>query len=98
MRTEPHNPDGLGDRPHTVYDMPPRGHDYWAAVTDVPCPVHGCGQTVVHYEAGYVPGYRVCMAPAPGAPGMFQVDTLRHRFLAKGRLGAATLVLLEEGS
>lgn len=33
--------------------------DYWAAVTDVPCPA--CRQgTVRWHEAGYVPGWRRC--------------------------------------
>ena len=33
-------------------------HDYWASVTDVPCP--SCEGTVRWAEAGYVPGYRIC--------------------------------------
>lgn len=68
-----------------MYPMPPRGLDWWAAVTDVPCPVADCTQTVVWYEAGYVPGYRVCMAVADDdAPGAATYDhgTRRHRFLA----------------
>ena len=25
-----------------------------------PCPARGCGRALVWYEAGYVPGYRIC--------------------------------------
>ena len=32
--------------------------DYWNQVAFTPCPL--CGAPVVWYEAGYVPGYRVC--------------------------------------
>lgn len=65
------------------YPMPPVSeHDYWSAVTGVPCPTDGCDQTVVWYEAGYVPGYRVCMKALGG--GRFDEGTLRHRFIAKG--------------
>lgn len=32
--------------------------DYWAEVDWLPCPV--CAAPVIWYEAGYVPGYRVC--------------------------------------
>jgi hypothetical protein len=35
--------------------------DYWVQVDWTPCPV--CGAPVVWYEAGYVPGYRVCGRP-----------------------------------
>lgn len=35
--------------------------DYWRQVDWTPCPV--CGAPVVWYEAGYVPGYRVCSQP-----------------------------------
>jgi len=39
--------------------MPSKGWDFWAAVTDVPCPF--CENGIVRWaEAGYVPGYRVC--------------------------------------
>lgn len=39
---------------------PPAGADYWASVTDVPCP---CGHgTLRHAEAGHVPGWRECDA------------------------------------
>lgn len=62
-----------------AWAMPPRHPtDAWAAITGAPCPVHGCGQTLVWYEAGYVPGYRVCMAA--DRKGGFVHRTLRHRF------------------
>lgn len=78
------NPDGTGSRLVPIYRMPPRDpHDIWADISSraapVPCPVPGCAQELVHYEAGYVPGYRVCMAPAPSGHGHL-VDTLRHHF------------------
>jgi hypothetical protein len=60
--------------------------DYWAAVTDVPCPVEGCPQRVVWYEAGQVPGYRGCTRSGPPDP------TIRHRFLAGGTAAAPTLI------
>lgn len=108
MRIEQYNLDGTGSRDHEVYDMrrgpeillwpdnrPSGQHEYWPAVTDVPCPVEGCGQTVVWYEAGYVPGYRVCMRPT-GQPGVFDHDSIKHRFLAKGTAEAPTLVRDDE--
>ncbi|MEI8017497.1 MAG: hypothetical protein WCH39_04810 [Schlesneria sp.] len=39
-------------------EYPQEHPDYWATVDFTPCPV--CGAPVVWYEAGYVPGYRVC--------------------------------------
>lgn len=88
MRIEMHNLDGTGPRRTHVYDMPPasvttRGPspqtipDYWAAVTDVPCPT-GCGGTVRWAEAGYVPGYRIC-------------DRCRRHFLAAGTIDKPAL-------
>ena len=74
-----------------VYQVPPASNgDYWTAVSDVPCPVPGCGQTVVWYEAGYVPGYRVCMARSAAGDG-YAHDTLRHRFTAGGDAAHPTL-------
>src|ERR1700736_1712597 len=60
---EPHNLHGTGDRRHTVFVLPDRGdrqneYDYWALVTDVPCPACSDG-TIRWHEAGYVPGYRM---------------------------------------
>jgi len=34
------------------------GHAYWEQVAFTPCPK--CGAPLIWYEAGYVPGYRVC--------------------------------------
>lgn len=87
-----------------VYDMPPAAllddatgaprpdwpRSYWPAVTDVPCPVRGCDQAVVWYEAGYVPGYRVCMRAI--CDGRYDMATIRHRFLASGSADRPTLV------
>jgi len=95
LRIEPRNLHGRGDEPCEVYDMPTQAGAtaWWDAVTSVPCPVDGCDQTVVWYEAGYVPGYRVCMARLAGEEHTFDRDTLRHRFLAGAALGGGqTLV------
>jgi hypothetical protein len=84
-----------GDRLHEVYEVPRRGLDAWDAVTDIPCPVDGCQQTVVWYEAGYVPGYRVCMAAVGvDAKGIrtFDYGTLRHRFVADISVVPAILI------
>jgi len=68
-------------RPTTVgYEMPARDPwDMWADVTGAPCPAPGCDQILVWYEAGYVPGYRVCMRAI--ASDTFARQTLRHRWL-----------------
>jgi hypothetical protein len=51
---------GDGSKSHVVYDMPMLDpHDYWASVTDVPCPACHTGKIRWH-EAGYVPGSRIC--------------------------------------
>lgn len=89
MRFERHDIHGGGTVDCPVYDMRPKP-DYWAAVTDVPCPVRGCRQTVLWFEAGYVPGYRVCMARVTN--GSFDADSLHHRFLAGGDTAAPTLI------
>ncbi len=34
---------------------------WWERGDWVPCPHHGCGAPLVWYEAGYVPGYRICL-------------------------------------
>jgi len=39
-------------------EYPQEFPDYWLQVDFTPCPV--CGAPVIWYEAGYVPGYRVC--------------------------------------
>lgn len=67
------------------------GPEYWASVTDVPCPVPGCGQTVVWWEAGHVAGYRVCLGAGPD--GHLDCDTLRHRFVSAGNTQDPCLIL-----
>lgn len=89
------NPDGEGVATYTAYRMPPaHPDDPWADITGVPCPVAGCDQTLVWYEAGYVPGYRVCMARAGTG---YAARTLRHRFALDrdSAPGTMTLILLE---
>lgn len=71
------------------YPVPPHDKGFWASVTNIPCPIPDCEQELVWYEAGYVPGYRVCMKPLK--PGTFDHKTLHHRFLAEGTAEAPTL-------
>jgi hypothetical protein len=87
MRYEMHNLDGQGSKRCAVYDLPCKAMtqqgadgmlDYWAAVTDVPCPCCD-GGTIRWAEAGYVPGYRVC-------------DGCGRHFLAKGTGEKPTLI------
>lgn len=58
-------PQGLGLR---MADEPPYPREFPEAVAwyergeFVPCPSRGCGRALVWYEAGYVPGYRICTA------------------------------------
>jgi hypothetical protein len=70
---------GTGDECWDAYDMPVNTDFPWSSITDVPCPVDGCGQMLVWYEAGYVPGYRVCMARYDESH--YDPATLRHRFV-----------------
>jgi hypothetical protein len=51
----------LGLRLAVEPEYPMEHPDYWRQVDFTPCPV--CGAPVVWYEAGYVPGYRVCAKP-----------------------------------
>jgi len=70
---------GTGDVEMDGYVMPPRDpFNIWAAVTGAPCPAEGCTQELVWHEAGYVPGYRVCMARAGGD---YEPASLRHRWV-----------------
>ncbi len=87
---EKHNLDGRGYREHEVYYVAPSDDGYWDAVTDIPCPVPGCDQTVAWYEAGYVPGYRVCARSA--GSDAYDTASIRHRFLAGGSVTAPTLI------
>lgn len=81
---------GDGGDTYDAYAMPPRDPwDMWAAITGAPCPVEGCDQTLVWYEAGYVPGYRVCMRQEGEH---YNGSTLRHRFV----LDHAGMVLIRE--
>lgn len=48
----------LGLRMVMEPEYPMEFADYWRQVDFTPCPV--CDAPVVWYEAGYVPGYRVC--------------------------------------
>lgn len=56
----------------------PEYWDFWAAVTDVPCPACLAG-TIRWAEMGYVPGYRIC-------------DGCSRHFMAGGHDRAPTLV------
>lgn len=83
----------IRERARTAYRMPPaHPWDPWADLTGVPCPVPGCRQTLVWYEAGYVPGYRVCMAPL--TPETFDPRTLAHRFSLGAGSGDDAILLL----
>ncbi len=42
-------------------EYPMEFENYWSQVDFTPCPV--CSAPVMWYEAGYVPGYRVCAKP-----------------------------------
>lgn len=95
MRVERHDLHGEGSRDHQVYEMPSDGAvAWWEPVTDVPCPVAGCDQTVAWYEAGYVPGYRICMRFAGN--NAYDLGTRRHRFLAGGGLDASSSTLIRD--
>lgn len=81
---------GHGDDEHDAYVMPWRDpHDMWSAVTSyrddeggpVACPVEGCDQHLLWWEAGYAPGYRVCMAPGRVWHHGHDMSTIRHRFV-----------------
>lgn len=88
---ETHDIHGTGPEPVEVYRLPPGPpvvgyegepipgtHQFWPAVTDVSCPVQGCGAIVRWYEAGQVPGYRRC-------------DN-GHRFFARGTAESPVLI------
>ena len=89
MRIERHDLDGQGPKRRHVYDMTPvqtapisspgeTRLDYWAAVTNVPCP--GCGTGLLRWaEANYVPGYRIC-------------DGCGRHFLASGTAKAPVVI------
>lgn len=70
--------DGMGVKDVRSYPMASAPGDYWAAVTDVPCPCSGCDGMIRWAENGYVPGYRVC-------------NMCGRHFLAGGDSSAPTL-------
>lgn len=90
---------GDGGGTYTAYVMPPAHPvDRWADITSSPrdghvvlCPVAGCGQQLVWYEAGYVPGYRVCMRPR--SLQSYDPASLRHRFVLDH--GRGTVLILD---
>lgn len=93
MHTEPHNLHGTGDTECCVHPVQSRHpHDFWRSVTDIPCPVEGCNQTVLWYEAGYAPGYRACMRHITG--DKYDEASIQHRFMASGT--AAQPVLIQD--
>lgn len=65
-------------------------HSFWSSVTDISCPVKGCNQTVVWYEAGYVPGFRVCMKRVDEKG--FDEATKQHHFLTSGTITNPVLI------
>ncbi len=70
---------GDGEEHTEGYAFPREKGDAWYdPITNVPCPVEGCDQTLVWYEAGYVPGYRVCMRSL--GDGYFDHASRHHRF------------------
>lgn len=56
------NSDELGIRRNIEPEYPDEiGHAFWDQVDFAPCPI--CRAPLIWYEAGYVPGYRVCAKP-----------------------------------
>ena len=56
-----HNSGAVGLRLAIEPPYPGECGDYWRQLEWTPCPK--CGAPLVWYEAGYVPGYRVCSRP-----------------------------------
>lgn len=81
----PTEPIRSGDGDYVVPAADP--FDAWKDVTDIPCPE--CDQTIVWYEAGYVPGYRVC---APQTDDGYDMSAIRHRWIARPALDASWLL------
>lgn len=50
-----------------------RDADVWDRRAWVPCPQRGCGAALLWCEAGYVPGWRICLA---GHASQFGADSL----------------------
>src|SRR5690348_7504114 len=71
--------DGQGDKDYRLFDVPCKSeYNFWASVTDVPCPL-ACGGTIRWHEGGYVPGYRIC-------------DHCERHFLAHGDTAHPALI------
>ena len=51
-------PNSIGLRLENEPEYPMEHPNYWAQLMWTPCPK--CSAPIVWYEAGYVPGYRVC--------------------------------------
>jgi len=51
----------IGLRLEVEPEYPMESFNYWAQLMWTPCPK--CSAPIVWYEAGYVPGYRVCTGP-----------------------------------
>ena len=82
-RMEMRNPNGNGSTRHAIFDIPSRNPDnFWANVTDIPCPRASCRGTLRWAEAGYVPGYRIC-------------DKCKRHFLAEGDAAHPSVLLLK---
>ena len=86
-KIERHDLHGTGAENREVYYV---GGKDWSSVTGIPCPVQGCDQTLVWYEAGYVPGYRVCMKSL--GEHMYDMKSIKHSFLARFVDGEACLI------
>jgi len=88
---------GDGGQECAHHAMPPADPvDTWADITGAPCPVAGCDQVLVWYEAGYVPGYRVCMARLSSSDWYdHEKDPPRHRFALSLR-HRGRMVLVED--
>lgn len=78
------------------YNLPITEGDLWSSITSYPgspvqCPVPGCRGHLVWWEAGFVPGYRVCLRQT--APDKYDPATLLHRFRAVFSADRVTLIL-----
>ena len=91
MEIQSKNVHGVGDRKHEVYDM---GEGSWELIKGVPCPVDGCDQTLAWWEAGNVPGYRVCAKETEQYH--FVKATLRHRFLLDPWAPGGRMILVRD--
>ncbi len=51
----------LADEPPYQGEWPDQVIGWYERADWLPCPVPDCGRALMRYEAGYVPGYRVCV-------------------------------------